>query len=125
MLTPAYDSDSGWGYIDRKGDFVISPQFRYCYPFDESLGLAVVLRGEKSEFINKKGLTILESPASDITIVLDFEGVHIFDKINGLAPAKLGEKWGFIEPGAARTMPRRSRIGPRDTCISAAFGRLL
>ena len=46
------------GFIDRKGNIVIKPQFDGCADFYE--GLAVVMVGSKTMVIDKKGQTVFE-----------------------------------------------------------------
>lgn len=52
---------SVWGYIDRVGKMVISPQFNNAEDFSE--GLAHVESGHKHMFIDKNGKIVLSSVA--------------------------------------------------------------
>jgi WG containing repeat len=72
-----------WGFMNRKGEYPIPPQFDEVGFFSE--GLAAVKVGTKWGFIDGKGKWVI--PAG-------FDGVAYFSE--GLAPAKIGERWGFI-----------------------------
>jgi hypothetical protein len=72
-----------WGFMNRKGEYPIPPQFDEVGFFSE--GLAAVRVGTKWGFVNGKGKWVI-SPG--------FDGVGYFSE--GLAPAKIGERWGFI-----------------------------
>lgn len=38
-IAPVYDDESGlWGYIDKKGNYVIEPEYSMAYCFQEGLG---------------------------------------------------------------------------------------
>ena len=70
-----------FGFIDKTGQFIIKPQFSTAGSFTES-GLATVGRG----FIDKTGKLVVSG--------------HFFDAgdlVNGVAPAELDNKYGFID----------------------------
>jgi len=50
--------DGKCGFIDRKGEIVIKPQFDRCADFHE--GLAIVMVGSKTMVIDEKGRTVFE-----------------------------------------------------------------
>lgn len=72
-----------WGFMNRKGEYPIQPQFDEVGLFSE--GLAAVKVGAKWGFVDGKGKWVI--PAS-------FDGAGYFSE--GLAAAKIGERWGFI-----------------------------
>jgi hypothetical protein len=88
-MAPAKDDSGEWGYIDKSGDWIISPRFNRTFPFEN--GIAVVRVGNPygvepyRGFINKKG-NFYYDPV--------FEDVYKFQE--GLAPVKLFGHWGFI-----------------------------
>lgn len=72
-----------WGFMNRKGEYPIQPQFDEVGFFSE--GLATVKVGAKWGFVDGKGKWVI--PAS-------YDGAGYFSE--GLAAAKIGERWGFI-----------------------------
>ena len=81
-LVPVKD-DEEWGYINKKGEYVINPQFDDAYSFEE--GLAVVKKGDEYGFIDKKGKYIINPKYEDA-----------YNFYDGLAAVKKKGKWGFI-----------------------------
>ena len=72
------------GYMNRKGEFVINPQFKKASKFHE--GLAAVYNGDKWGFVNKKG-----------EIVINYQFEEVTDFSNGLAAfTNNGDNWGYI-----------------------------
>lgn len=72
-----------WGYINKRGEFVATPQFDWAYSFSE--GLARVKIGDKYGYIN----TSLE-----YIVTPQFSKAWSFSE--GLAPVYIGDKWGYI-----------------------------
>jgi len=73
-----------WGFMNRKGEYPIPPQFDEVGFFSE--GLVAVKVGTKWGFVDGKGKWVIPP---------GFDGVGYFSE--GLAPAKIGERWGFID----------------------------
>lgn len=151
-LAAVLPEDGGkWGFIDRSGEFAISPRFvgypdGYPYPFSE--GLAMIEVGKKYGYIDHSGEFVIQpkllwgtsfqdgmarvvvegpclyfklDPCPDSRILgeavegkqvpmckftfIDKSGSVISnerydeakDFSEGLAPVKVGEKWGFID----------------------------
>lgn len=76
-----------YGYINRRGDRVISPMYQQAQDFGEGLGGVVFTGSEGWGFIDRKGKRAI-SP--------QFEGVGRFAQ--GLCPAKENGLWGYIDP---------------------------
>ncbi|MGK7889457.1 MAG: WG repeat-containing protein, partial [Leptolyngbyaceae cyanobacterium] len=72
-----------WGYINREGDIVITPQYDGADPFSE--GLAPVQVGDRWGYINTDG---------DMVIPPQFERAFTF--FEGLAVVMQGEQYGYI-----------------------------
>ena len=89
-LAPFYtlnnDNEAKWGFVDKKGNVVINPQFAYVHNFSNGLA-AVATDKEKWGFINKEGTYVINP---------QFDNVGNFYK-TGIAPFKTGDKWGFID----------------------------
>lgn len=116
-----------WGFVDKKGEIVIAPQFDQVGTFSEGL-VAVANRKDKEAsrgnllfgYVNKKGEFVVNlqfreaAPFSEgLAAVSDGEKYGFIDKkgsyvINpqfrrtgnfreGLAPVKQGDSWGFID----------------------------
>lgn len=117
----AVRTEDGWGYINKKGELVIMPQFEEAYPFSDN-GLALVCLDGFYGFINTKGkyeVNPIYSEAksfengSDLTvvkrknkygfvnndgeekIVCQFEFASQF--VEDLALVQIGGKYGFID----------------------------
>ena len=84
-LAAVQDGDK-WGFVGRDGAMVIAPKYDEVHDFTD--GIAAVRQGSKSFFIDKTGRVpfLLPSTITDIGMF-----------ISGLAPAKIGDKWGFID----------------------------
>jgi hypothetical protein len=84
-LDTQFSSDLGlWGYLDHKGEIIISPSFERARGFCEDV--AAVSANGKWGFIRKNGSWVIR-PQYDGA--LDFE--------NGLACVRVGQKCGFID----------------------------
>jgi hypothetical protein len=83
--------ESGWGFIDTTGRWVIPPKYRWASSFQN--GLALVDRTNDCAYINTKGGQVLRLLASGdkhcISIWSDFS--------DGLIPWPFGEKYGYID----------------------------
>lgn len=108
-----------WGYIDKNGEYVISPIYEKALDFKN--GLAPVMLNNLWGFINKKGEFVIKPQylgakefENNIGTVLDnkgykyvnrnleifptnkeYEVLHYF--VENLAPVKKNKKWGFID----------------------------
>jgi len=78
------DKTGKWGYIDKSGGWVISPQFDAAEQFSE--GLAAVQIAGKYGYIDKRG---------DWIIPPQFDRAEQFSE--GLAAVKIAEKYGYID----------------------------
>src|SRR4030042_1078127 len=73
-----------WGYIDKSGTIVITPQFDKVRFFSDSL--AVVRIGVKWGYIDTSGKIVI-TPKFDLA--MNFK--------DGLAVVQIGDKWGYID----------------------------
>lgn len=117
-----------WGYINKKGNWVIEPQYSLCYEFNE--GYAQASQKGKWGIINKKGEWVIAPLYQDITMVkegilatqeklggawkfVDIQGKQVisdsFERAgnfaNGLAPVRKGDKWGYINKKGEVVIP--------------------
>jgi len=76
--------NGNYGYVDKLGTFIIPNRFDNAFPFN--YGKAWVQHNKKWGVINRKGELILNC---------QFDYGHSFNE-NGIAAAKLNNKWGFI-----------------------------
>lgn len=81
---PDVPGSGKYGYMDRTGKIVISPQFGCADPFSE--GLARVSINNKNGYIDKTGKFVIP-PQFDVAS--SFSG--------GLAEVRLGDKSGYID----------------------------
>lgn len=70
-----------YGYIDKNGNYLVTPQFSMAQPFSE--GLAFVERNGVTFYINKKGTKVIQG----------FTAGGLFK--GGLAPASQGQRYGY------------------------------
>ncbi|MBC8030285.1 MAG: WG repeat-containing protein [Pyrinomonadaceae bacterium] len=75
-----------YGYIDKKGNFVIPPQFLFAGDFSE--GLAFVKLQGKAGYVDKSGHWVI-APQEVV-----FRGGRFSE---GLAPVSLASGWGYID----------------------------
>lgn len=77
-----------WGFINSKGDLVITPQYDDCYYgyTDESPTLIAVQSDKKWGYIDTSG-----------TLVIPYKYDNAYSFCNGRAVIKDGEKYGFID----------------------------
>jgi len=108
-----------WGYIDKTGNMIITPQFEDAYSFSE--GLASIKMGNKFGYIDKTGNIIIAPQYKDAysfseglaKIYTDEDKYGYIDKTGkiiiepkllsasifseGLASIKIGNKFGYID----------------------------
>ncbi|MDO5479253.1 MAG: WG repeat-containing protein, partial [Clostridia bacterium] len=89
-----------WGYINKKGKYVINPQFGGAAPFDAD-GLAIVRAGNKIGIINKKGDYVINPQFDSVSIgaadqILDAGKSVDSYFADGLLAVESGGKWGFV-----------------------------
>ncbi len=117
LITAKYKNK--WGYMDKKGQWIIEPTFKKATPFIEDL--ALVVSDGKTYFINKNGqkVSLLDKKSEEFlpyikskaAIKLSDKWVYVDSDFNiiseemdylgsysgGHAPFKIGEKWGIID----------------------------
>ncbi|MEO5923435.1 MAG: WG repeat-containing protein [Bryobacteraceae bacterium] len=81
-----------WGFMDRRGKTVISPQFDYAR--DYFGGLAGVFIKDKWGYIDERG-NVKIKPQYD----------EIQDFLGALAPVLLGKRWGYIDKTGKVVVP--------------------
>ena len=102
-----FESDGKWGYVDDKGNRVISCKYDHAYPFYES-DLALVESEGQFGYINKQGQVKIPLqykkayPFSDGVAAVKKAGINKYGFINskGEEIVKFGYsdvKWGFVE----------------------------
>jgi len=83
-LAPAQEADSGkWGYIDRTGNFVIQPQYKFAFSFSEGLA-GVWFEPTGGGYIDHSGRLVIQG----------FGGGAVHD---GLVPIRTKEKKIFAD----------------------------
>lgn len=86
------EAGASWGFIDRKGNFVIQPQFESVGPFKN--GLAPARMAGKWGYINKSGKFVIKP---------QFDRANDFSE--GLAAVSKEEKYGFIDTNGTTKIP--------------------
>lgn len=90
----AAKKDGKFGYINKSGEMIITPQFERALGFVEGLGRVGI--GDKQGYIDETGKFV---------IPLKFDEAHPFRE--GLAGARIGEQFGFIDKSGAFAVPPR------------------
>jgi hypothetical protein len=80
--------DGKWGFVDRKGEVVVSPRFDRAEPFSE--GLAPVRLGERLGYADATGALVL-------TPAFDPGGVLHRPFVNGLAAVRVEGRFGYMD----------------------------
>jgi hypothetical protein len=100
--TESETGDTGWGYIDRSGNWAIPPLFDAASSFQ--FGLAPVNRKRDCGYIDKKGDRVLRLPAphgqQDCASAWG-------DFTDGLSRWLFGKKYGFIDRSGKTVIPPR------------------
>jgi tetratricopeptide (TPR) repeat protein len=81
----AVKKNNKWGYVNRKGNWVIKPTFQNARSF--SIGLGGVQQNELWGFVDTKGNYVIEP---------QFSEVKPFSR-TGIAPIREGNTWHFIQ----------------------------
>jgi hypothetical protein len=91
----AVREDSGkYGYIDVTGKIQIEPNFEYAAPFIHDI--ALVKLKDKVSYIKRSGKLLSKKT---------FDDGGSFSKLDGLAPVRIGTKWGYIDLHGKITIP--------------------
>ncbi len=93
-----------WGYVDLNGEIIIPAKYPKCYQFSED-GYAPYYNATKKQyyFLNLKG-EILTTEIERFKLMDGF-GVKGFS--DGLAPIRLGKKWGYINTEGKVAIPAK------------------
>lgn len=76
---PYGGGNGGWGFLDRQGNVVIKPEYKFVYPFCEGLA-AVETHDGKWIYINKSGGIVMEGAPGKFFNGLACVGDHFIDK---------------------------------------------
>ncbi len=111
-----YTGGGKWGFVNTKGEEAILPAFEYAYHFSQ--GIARVNRGGRIEGNKPAGMELIEGGEwayidSTGKIILDFRPFDFAgDFYDGLAPAAVNGKYGYIDKsGAFVIKPRYAAAG--------------
>lgn len=112
-----------WGYVDDKGNMVIPPKYKHCFPFGES-GYAAVKDPvtDKAGYIDLKGEALKTDPA-DFTIITGIGGGKDAQGFScGLAPVRIGEVWGFMNTQGKLAIPAKyDKVEPFESCYAVVM----
>jgi len=109
------EKESGYGYVNTKGEWAIPPQFDRASPFSE--GLAAVFIEERAGYIDTSGKWVVEPR---------YESAGPFRE--GRAPVQIGERHGYIDKrGRMVIQPLFNHAGPFNdglagVAVDSTFG---
>lgn len=87
----AVELNNKWGFINKKGRWLIKPKFEAASDFKE--GLAAIKINDKWGFIDSTGKIVIEPKFNKIDAYDYYEDAGFRE---GLAAVSLNNKWGFI-----------------------------
>ena len=85
-----------WGYANEKGEILIQPQYKQCFPFSSN-GLAPIYdaKTKQHNFINLKGEILnVEKPGF---ILMNAFGFGLKSFSDGLVLVSYNKKWGYMD----------------------------
>lgn len=100
-----------FGFIDRKGNVVVEPQYDYAGAMVE--GMSLVLKGEKFGFVDKAG---------KLAIPTQYEDAYDFSE--GLAAVVVDGKYGYIDKTGKMVIEPRFDPAPDETVCRPFRGGL-
>ena len=106
VATTVADGTKKSGFIDKEGRWVIQPTFDYALPFSEGLAAVMVKTagGMEVEYLDTKGSRVIDLGVRAGDDPQPFGDISFSE---GLAPAWLDGKWGYIDKtGAVVIQPR-------------------
>ena len=133
--------DGKWGFIDKSGHEIIACQFDNAGHF--SAGIAPVKKGGKWFFIHKDGSIAINDSFDEVitlfnkgkliavkngkygmidtmgNVVLPFEFNYLGEFHYGLAPAQIGEHFGYINPQGKMRFKSRDKTLPFSEGVGA------
>ncbi len=90
-------SNNKWGFINKKGEFIVPPLYDLVGEFSE--GFAPMIVENKVGFIDEEGKIIIE-PKFDLPTNLEYQfpefQIELYRFVNGLCPVNLGDSYGYI-----------------------------
>jgi WG containing repeat len=94
-----------WGFVNLKGDYIISPQYRKCYSFSEDGYALIYNKKEGYFFINTKGEK-LQTEISKFKLKEVF-GYGAKGFIDGFVAVFVDGKWGYINTNGELAIPAK------------------
>lgn len=95
LLTLAKPADQAeWGYMNEKGEFIIEAKFRKCFGFSEGYAPIYEKKRKSNFFIDAEGNEL--KTEVDVFILKSAMGFGTYGFDDGMAPVKLGKKWGYL-----------------------------
>ncbi len=94
LLTPWDPKDGKYGYINKKGEWAIQPQFESARDFSEAFAAVQLIRDDKWGYIDRSG---------NVAIPIQFDEVENF--CNGIALVKMSNHYGFINTKGEVVIP--------------------
>ncbi|MGB0368525.1 MAG: WG repeat-containing protein [Flavobacteriales bacterium] len=105
ILAQAKSGDK-WGYINKKGEFVIKPQYEKCNRFTEDGLVAIYEKKRKSFYFIKPNGEELQTEVEKFKLASAF-GFGTKGFFEGIVAVQAGKKWGYMNTDGKLIVPAK------------------
>ena len=111
-----------WGYLDQKGEMIISPIYKKCYKFSKN-GLAPIYESKRFQFINTKG-EVIATDIDGFKLIEGFIGIGgLQGYSDGMVAVQKNKSWGFLNSeGGVAIMLKYQKVSTFNSDYAIAKG---
>lgn len=122
-LLPVKSGDK-WGYVDKTGTYIISPQFERARDFSEETGYAWVKNSVGEGYIDTSGAYAPKEKFDELSELEDEMRYRNDDDDTGLTPEYKDGKYGYVDSTGKFVINPQFDTAYRFSCGLAAVGLL-